>query len=167
MLLTQCVDPYGNPVSPFGPAVQPYPPAREEYRADMREYERGQSQQAYNRGWREGADDGRSGMQRRASNPYGYDATQARAYDDGYTQGYQSNRSAAPGYNQPSPTYPDNAPPTQAPANDPAYNQGYEYGLRDRVAGRQADAGAHVGSYDPRHRRSFERGYYDAFEARR
>jgi len=174
LALTQCVDPYGNPISPFGPpmAPPPYPSGREEYRSDMREYDRNQSQQAYTRGWKDGADDGRSGLRRGSSNPYGYNSAQAQAYQDGYTQGYQSNSSAAPGYgqNRPTPAYPDDSPSTpstQAPSNDPSYNQGYEYGLRDRVAGRQADAGAHVGSYDPRFRRSFERGYYDAFESRR
>jgi len=167
------VDPYGNPISPFGPvAPPPYSEGREQYRTDMREYDRTQAQQAYDRGLREGSADGRSGLPRNTRrNPFGPSSTQAGAYNDGYEQGYRSNfREAAPNFNT-TPGYPDSgyntAPTPNQPANDPSYNQGYEYGLRDRVSGRQADAGAHVGTYDPRFRRSFERGYYDAFEARR
>ena len=176
--LTQCVDPYGNPMSPFGPgAPAPYTDGREQYRTDMREQERGQAQQAYDRGQRDGSDDARSGMPRNLQrNPFGYSSTQATAYNDGYEQAYRSSMppsSGMPGYG-PAPSYPSPGdytppalPPSNASQNDPSYSQGYEYGLRDRVAGRQADAGAHVGRYDPRFRRSFERGYYDAFEARR
>lgn len=177
LILTQCVDPYGNPTSPFGPAnPPPYTEGREQYRTDMREYDRTQSQQAYDRGMRDGTDDARSGLQRNTQrNPFGYSSPQASAYNDGYEQGYRSNpgyQGNAPAYN-PAPGYPGPgsgsgyAPPAPQESNDPSYNQGYEYGLRDRVAGRQADAGAHVGRYDPRYRRSFEQGYYDAFEARR
>ncbi|TDU67222.1 hypothetical protein EI77_03424 [Prosthecobacter fusiformis] len=188
-VLTQCVDQYGNPMSPFGPASPPpYTEGREQYRTDMREQDRGLAQQAYERGMREGTDDARSGMPRTSQrNPFGYSSTQGRAYTDGYEQGYQSSAPQGrtpgmgmpPGYQQPGypspnqpPSYPGSgytppAPQQNQQSNDPAYSQGYEYGLRDRVAGRQADAGAHVGAYDPRFRRSFDKGYYDAFEARR
>lgn len=181
LVLSQCVDPYGNPMSPFGPATPPpYTEGREQYRTDMREYDRTQSQQAYDRGQRDGSDDARSGLPRNTQrNPFGYSSAQGSAYNEGYEQGYRSNPgyqgsassyNPAPGYSgqEPGPDYtPPAPPPSQQESNDPSYNQGYEYGLRDRVAGRQADAGAHVGRYDPRYRRSFERGYYDAFEARR
>lgn len=192
--LTQCVDPYGNPMSPFGPATPPaYTDGREQYRTDMREQDRMQNQQAYERGQRDDTDDARSGQPRGSQrNPFGYSTAQGNAYNEGYEQAYRANeRPYAPppapapgygagGYNQ-APSYPgddDGGYPPPSPGypppggggqsdNDPAYNQGYDYGVRDRVAGRQADAGAHVGRYDPRHRRSFERGYYDAFESRR
>lgn len=194
VVLTQCVDPYGNPMSPFGPSnPRPYTDGREQYRTDMREQDRGLAQQAYERGIREGTDDGRSGLPRNTQrNPFGYTSTQGRAYADGYEQGYRSAPpQGGPGLNAPpypgqgysppgqnytppgqAPVYPGQgytppAPPSGQQSNDPGYSQGYEYGLRDRVAGRQADAGAHVGAYDPRYRRSFEKGYYDAFEARR
>lgn len=187
VVLTQCVDPYGNPMSPFGPGnPRPYSDGREQYRTDMREQDQGQAQQAYERGMREGADDGRSGLPKNNQrNPYGYSSTQGRAYADGYEQGYRSSppQGGPPGYpgqgyapSGQAPAYPGQGQgyvaPYQPPAppqssNDPGYNQGYEYGLRDRVAGRQADAEAHVGAYDPRYRRTFEKGYYDAFEARR
>lgn len=198
VVLTQCVDPYGNPMSPFGPGnPRPYTDVREQYRTDMREQDRGMAQQAYERGIREGTDDGRSGLPRNTQqNPYGYTSTQGRAYADGYEQGYRSAPpQRGPGLNAPpypgqgysppgqgytppgqAPVYPSQgqgqgytppAPPPSQQSNDPGYSQGYEYGLRDQVAGRQADAGAHVGAYDPRYRRSFEKGYYDAFEARR
>lgn len=184
LLLTQCVDPYGNPMSPFGqPAPRPYSEGRETYRSDMREQDRSLSRQAYERGMREGGDDARYGNPRNTQrNPFGYSSAQADAYADGYEQGYrasdrgQGGNYAPPAYGSNAPGYPSNQgqgqgytpPAPTAPAtNDPGYNQGYEYGLRDRVAGKQADAGAHVGRYDPRQRRSFERGYYDAFETRR
>lgn len=174
LILTQCVDPYGNPMSPFGPAMPPpYSDGREQYRTDMREQERTLVQQAYDRGTREGTDDARSGQPKNTQrNPFGYSSPQASAYNDGYEQGYRSAyQGSAPGYGT-TPSYPGSGytPPAPTPnqsQNDPNYSQGYEYGLRDRVAGRQADAGAHVGRFDPRFRRSFERGYYDAFEARR
>ena len=187
VLLTQCVDQYGNPMSPFGPAnPPPYTEGRERYRTDMREQDRSVSQQAYEQGMRAGSDDARSGMPKtRLRNPYGYSSSQGRAYEDGYDQGYRvtGQQGGMPGmapaypgqgFSHPgqAPGYPGSGytPPTLPPSDtqtDPAYSQGYEYGLRDRVGGRQADAGAHVGAYDPRYRRSFERGYYDAFEARR
>lgn len=184
LTLTQCVGPDGSPMSPFGPRnPQPYNEGRETYRSDMREYERGVSQQAYDRGLRDGADDSRSGLPRNLQrNPFGYAGSSSQAYRDGYEQGYRGNGLGAgggwqqPGFGQAptypgggwqAPAYPDSGSPSAPSSNDPSYNQGYEYGLRDRVSGRQADAGAHVGAYDPRYRRSFERGYYDAFEARR
>ncbi len=174
LALTQCVDPYVNPMSPFGPAAPaPYSDGREQYRTDMREQDRAQAQQAYERGQREGADDARSRQPKNTRNPFGYSSPQATAYKDGYEQGYRASFQDAPAYPSGAPAYPQAGgytPPALPPGqsqNDPGYSQGYEYGLRDRVAGNQPDAGAYVGRYDPRHRRSFERGYYDAVEARR
>ena len=171
LLLTQCVDPYGNPMSPFGPSSPaPYTDGREQYRTDMREQDRAMVQQAYDRGQQDGRSDASTGMpQSNQRNHYNYTPAQLSAYNDGYQQAYRSSApSRLPGYNG-APNYPGYQAPEPSPQsqNDPNYSQGYEYGLRDRVAGRQADAGAHVGRYDPRYRRSFERGYYDAFEARR
>ncbi len=62
------------------------------------------------------------------------------------------------------PGYPSGSPAPQT--NDPYYQQGYDYGLRDRVSGRPSDPTAHTGRYDPRYRRSFERGYVDAYNSR-
>lgn len=183
LALTQCTDPYGNPMHPFGgrnPA--PYSDTREQYRTDMREQDRGQIQQAYEEGMREGRSDAMMSRPRSHRRMPNYSAPgMLSAYNDGYEQGYRSGgqNGGLPGYGG-APAYPgpgnfnggagdfqpggfSNPSPSQ---NDPAYSQGYEYGSRDRVAGRQADAGAHVGRYDPRYRRSFERGYHDAFERR-
>lgn len=181
--LTQCTDPYGNPVSPFGsqnPA--PYSDAREQYRSSMRENDRGQTQQAYEQGMRDGRDDAMMGRPRGNRRMPNYSTPALlSAFNDGYEQGYRTGGQGGsmPGFGG-APAYPGPGSLNGGAAdfqpggfgspnpgqNDPAYSQGYEYGLRDRVAGRQADAGAHVGRYDPRYRRSFERGYHDAFERR-
>lgn len=79
--------------------------------------------------------------------------------NNGYPQSGGNNYPGGGGYN-------NTPPPSPAPSNDPVYQQGYDYGLRDRVSGRQNDPGAHTGRYDPRSRRSFERGYSDAYNAR-
>lgn len=195
LVLTQCVDPYGNPMSPFGtPNPRPYDDGREQYRNDMRDQDRAQSQQAYERGMRDGTEDARSGRPMNQRNPYAYAPDQGRAYTEGYDQGYRSVPQRGPGYGAPnyggepnygsqpeyggSPGYPGSGggyippvPPSEQPAspgsNDPVYSQGYDYGVRDRAAGRAADVDAHNGRYDPRNRRSFEQGYYDAFDSRR
>jgi len=158
VLLSQCVGPYPMD-GPFGPgAPRPYSDQREQYRQEAREYDRQQSMQAYDRGLRDGRADFHAGRPKSNTGPErrGTPDTDA-AYEAGYNAGYaaaEPQAGAGSGYQ------------TQ-PQPDPAYNQGYDYGLRDRVAGRPADPDAHVGRYDPRFRRSFESGYYEAFESRR
>ncbi|MCB1279837.1 hypothetical protein [Prosthecobacter sp.] len=161
LLLTQCVDPYY-----YGPnGRDPY--ANNPYRQDMRDQGTEMNRQAYERG----IQDGRSDAQQRQAQDYRryssrFDRNTEMAYRDGYNQGYALMRNSqgelggayGNGYGA-QPTQP------QQPARDPAYNQGYDYGLRDRTSGRVADPAAHVGRYDPRYRSSFERGYYDAFNA--
>jgi hypothetical protein len=155
--LGACVGPDGMPMPPFGPRPpRPYSEAREEYRSSANDYVRDQNIDAYNRGYQDGNQDFGVGEAksylRHANN---YDETTRAAYQDGYNKGYGSTPPPSMG-----------GPAVQG-AVDPAYNQGYDYGMRDRVAGRRADPDAYAGSYDPRFRRSFERGYYEAFEARR
>lgn len=156
LFLTQCVGPDGMPISPFGPArAAPYSDQREQYRNEARDYSREQSLEVYNRGLQDGGHDfsvGEAKSYLRHSQNYD-DGTRA-AYMDGYDKGYGAGPLPGSGTSFPGQT-------------DPSYSQGYDYGLRDRVAGRPADADAYSGSYDPRYRRSFERGYYDAYESRR
>lgn len=155
LLLTQCVDPYYGPNS-----GDPY--ANNPYRQDMRDQGQQMNRMAYERGQQ----DGRADAQQRLSQDYHrhgtrFDRNTVLAYRDGYNQGYSmmnNSQGELGGYgNQ------GGAPP--APARDPAYNQGYDYGLRDRTSGRIADPAAQVGRYDPRYRASFERGYYDGYNA--
>lgn len=177
LLLTQCVDPYGNPMPLFGGYTPPpYTENREQYRNQMREHDRSLSSSAYEQGRSTGWNDARSGyprdprrgMQRLAP-------AQASAFENGYLEGYALG-SQAPAPGGTSPPLPPPYPPSTgsgtispypgsnpAPANDNVYSQGYDYGMRDRAAGRPRDPDAHTGRYDPRHRRSFERGYMDAY----
>ena len=147
LLLIQCSGPGGR--SLFRRAVPPYPEAREQQRSLLREEDRELQTAAYERGQTDGLADATAGA---ARNPWNaaraLPAGQANAYQTGYQEGYTRGMASTP-------------------SADPAYNQGYDYGLRDRVAGRPADPAAHAGRYDPRHRRSFERGYQDAYEAAR
>jgi hypothetical protein len=155
LLMTQCVGPNGGGFSLFGPGrPAPYSEQREEYRNQAREYTRDESVQAYNRGVQDGSQDFAVGDAKSyLRHSQNYDEGTRAAYQDGYNKGYGSG------------PLPDSA--NHAAAPDPAYGQGYDYGLRDKVAGRAADSDAYSGSYDPRFRRSFERGYYDAYESRR
>lgn len=158
LLLTQCVEPYYQ-----GPnSGDPY--ANNPYRQDMRD----QGTQMNRVAFETGVQDGRVDAQQRQSQNYQrypsrFDRNTEMAYRDGYNQGYSlmsNSQRELGGYgNQGTATTP------AAPARDPAYNQGYDYGLRDRTGGRVADPAAHVGRYDPRYRSSFERGYYDSYNA--
>lgn len=149
LLLTHCVDPYGNPKPVFGPArVAPYGEAREQLRVGQREQAGEQARLAYERGLDDGRSDALAGEPGRPGAAFDSPALQA-AYEDGYTQGHG-----------------EAAPPTGT-AGEAAYRRGYQLGLQDRVAGRAADAGAHAGSHDPRWRGDFERGYHDGHEGRR
>jgi hypothetical protein len=175
LLLTQCVDPYyygPNGPGGYGPnGGGPYPSP---YRQDLREQGSQLGRQAYERGLQEGTND----AQARQSQNYNrhrssFDHNTEMAFRDGYNQGYSQASSRLGGLQGPNSGYPPNAggygtvpPPSQPPENDPAYNQGYDYGLRDLTGGRQPDPAAHVGRYDPRHRSSFERGYYDGYNSR-
>jgi hypothetical protein len=160
LLLTQCVDPYF-----YGPNGRSDPYANP-YRQGMRDEGTQLNQAAYERGWQDGQTDAQS----RHSQNYNrhrsrFGPNTEMAYRDGYNQGYSQVHSSLGG------AYSGNgggygAPPPSQPANDPVYNQGYDYGLRDLTSGRQADPVAHVGRYDPRHRSSFERGYYDGYNSR-
>lgn len=172
-LLTQCVDQYGNPMSPFGPQPPPpYTDQREQYRNQSREDAQQQNQLAYERGITDARSDSASGLLKSYNRHYqSYSPATQAAYQAGYDQGYTPALAPLPGTQpwQPQlqqPSYPGTGNYTPPPANDPAYSQGYDYGVRDRVAGRANDPGAHVGRYDPRYRRSFERGYSDAFSSR-
>jgi hypothetical protein len=154
--LTQCVGPDGLPISPFGPGrPAPYSDAREEYRSEAREYSRTEGLDAFNRGYQDGSRDFSAGEARSyLRHAQNYDDGTRAAYQDGYDKGYGGG--PLPGSGTPPPA-----------GTDPTYSQGYDYGLRDRLGARPADADAYSGSYDPRFRRSFERGYYDAYESRR
>jgi hypothetical protein len=178
LLLSACVDPYGNPMNPFGPPPpRPYTDQREQYRTQTRDDSQQQNQLAYERGISDARSDSSAGLTKSYARHYqSYTPATQTAYQAGYDQGYLPPLAPLPGAPNPNwqqqppaqPTYPGiSGSYTPPPANDPAYNQGYDYGLRDRVAGRPNDPGAHVGHYDPRYRRSFERGYIDAFSARR
>jgi hypothetical protein len=167
VLLSNCIDPYAYDMG-RDPYHDPYGSQR---RADMRDHGRQLSQMAYERGLA----DGQMDAQQRQSQNYNrhrsrFDPSTEMAYRDGYNQGYSQASSRLGGGYLPPPGYPNTPPPvipTPAPqANDPAYQQGYDYGLRDRTGGRVADPAAHVGRYDPRRRSSFERGYYDGYNAR-
>jgi hypothetical protein len=179
LFLTQCVDQFGNPMSPFGPAMPPpYTDQREQYRQENRDYSQQQNQAAFERGISDARSDSSSGLSKSYTRHFqSYSPTTQSAYRAGYDQGYMPPLAPLPGaqppswqsppsYSQP-PSYQGGNSYTPPPASDPAYNQGYDFGLRDRVAGRQNDAGAHTGVYDPRFRRSFERGYSDAYSSRR
>ncbi len=164
MLLTNCIDPMMMDMG-RDPYADPYGNQR---RADMRDQGRNLNQMAYERGNM----DGQADAQQRQSQNYNrhtdrYDRNTEMAYRDGYNQSYSaSNSSLGAGYYNGTPP-PGSVMPTQvAPPNDPAFNQGYDFGLRDRTAGRVADPAVHVGRYDPRNRTSFERGYYDGYNAR-
>ncbi len=156
LLLTQCVDPYYQ--GPNG--GDPY--ANNPYRQDMRDQGAEMNRQAYERG----IQDGRADAQQRQAQDYRrypsrFDRNTEMAYRDGYNQGYAlmgNSQRELGGYG-------NQGGAQQPPARDPAYNQGYDYGLRDRTGGRVSDPAAHVGRYDPRYRSSFERGYYDAYNA--
>lgn len=171
LLLVQCVDPYGNPMPLFGTYTPPpYSDSREQYRSQMREQDRSLYGGAYERGRGQGWNDARGGYPRDPRRGMqGLAQGHATAYQNGYLEGYAlAGQPAADGATQPPPysppPYPGSGQPAPPPpANDPAYSQGYDYGMRDRAASRPRDPDAHVGRYDPRHRRSFERGYMDAY----
>jgi hypothetical protein len=179
LLLTQCVDQFGNPVNPFGPPVPPpYSDQREQYRQQTQDYSQQQNQAAYERGISDARSDSSLGLGKSYNRHFqSYNSATQAAYRAGYDQGYLPPLAPLPGaqppawqsppaYSQP-PSYQGGNTYTPPPASDPTYNQGYDFGLRDRVAGRQSDPGAHTGVYDPRFRRSFERGYSDAYNSRR
>lgn len=177
LCLTQCVDPYGNPINPFAPTPPaPYTDQREQYRTQVRDDSQQQNQLAYERGISDARADSAAGLSKSYARHFqSYNSTTQAAYQAGYDQGFLPPLVPLPGnptsqpqppiqppvYNQPGNTY---TPPV---INDPTYSQGYDFGLRDRVAGRPNDPGAHVGRYDPRNRRSFERGYLDAYTSSR
>lgn len=181
-LLVSCVDPYGNPMNPFGPQQPPpYTDQREQWRNQSRDQGQQQNQYAYERGISDGRADANANLPKSYARHYqSYTPATQAAYQQGYDQGYLPQLAPLPGtggYNQqPSwqqpapqsqvPTYPGSSSYTPPPTNDPVYQQGYDYGLRDRVGGRPNDPGAHTGRYDPRNRRSFERGYVDAYNSR-
>lgn len=188
LLLVSCVDPYGNPMNPFGPQQPPpYSGPREEWRNQNRDQGQEQNRYAYERGISDGRADANANLAKDYRRHYqSYTQATQTAYRQGYDQGYVPTLAPLPGaggWQQPTvPPYPGSNPGypqgggsypggggynTQPPpSNDPAYQQGYDYGLRDRVSGRQNDPGAHTGRYDPRNRRSFERGYSDAYNSR-
>jgi hypothetical protein len=182
ILLVSCVDPYGNPMNPFGPQQPPpYTDQREQWRNQTRDQSQQQNQLAYERGVSDGRADANANLPKSYTRHYqSYTPATQAAYQQGYDQGYLPQLAPLPGiggYNQqPSwqqptpqtqvPTYPGGSGYTPPPTNDPVYQQGYDYGLRDRVGGRPNDPGAHTGRYDPRNRRSFERGYVDAYNSR-
>lgn len=175
LTLTQCVDQYGNPMSPFGPPPPaPYTDQREQYRTQAQDQAQQQNQLAYERGISDGRADSQAGLLKNYARHFqSYTPSTQAAYRAGYDQGFLPQLAPLPGVPNPwqqqpqTPVYPVQGTYTPPPANDPVYNQGYDYGLRDRVAGRQNDPAAHTGSYDPRYRRNFERGYSDAYNARR
>lgn len=176
LLLTQCVDPmYGGG---YGPGPGPGPgggPYSDPYRrSEMREQGNDLNRMAYERGIQDGRDD----AQARQSQNYNrhrssFDRSTEMAYRDGYNQGHgEASSSLGGGYmNSQPPSYggsytPPLPPAANAPVRDAGYNQGYDYGLRDLTSGRPPDPAAHTGRYDPRHRASFERGYYDGYNSR-
>ncbi len=175
LLLVSCVDPYGNPINPFAPMPPaPYTDQREQYRTQIRDDSQQQNQLAYERGISDARADASAGLSKSYARHFqSYSQTTQAAYQAGYDQGFVPALVPLPGspiQSAPAPT----TPPTYAnpsslytppPINDPTYSQGYDFGLRDRVAGRPNDPGAHVGRYDPRQRRSFERGYIDAYNS--
>jgi hypothetical protein len=174
LLLTQCVDQYGNQISPFGPQpTPPYTDQREQYRNQTRDYLQEQNQSAYERGINDARDDASAGQPKSYTRHYqSYTPATQAAYQSGYDQGYIPPLAPLPGASpwqqqQPQqPSFPSSEAYTTPPANDPSYNQGYDYGIRDKVAGRANDPGSHVSHYDPRYRRNFERGYSDAYSKR-
>ncbi len=183
LLLTSCVDPYGNPMNPFGPQTPPpYTDQREQWRNQTRDQGQQQNQYAYERGISDGRADANANLSKSYARHYqSYTPATQAAYQQGYDQGYLPPLAPLPGaggfHQQPqwqqqplpntqAPTYPGSGGYTPPPTNDPAYQQGYDFGLRDRVAGRANDPAAHTGRYDPRNRRSFGRGYVDAYNAR-
>lgn len=161
LLLTQCVDPYYPGLN----GGDPY--ANNPYRQHLRDQGSDLNRQAYEAG----IQDGRSDAQQRMAQDYRhypsrFDRNTEMAYRDGYNQGYTLMRNSQGELGGAYPNDYGNQPQQPAqPQRDPAYNQGYDYGLRDRTGGRVADPTAHVGRYDPRYRSSFERGYYDAYNA--
>jgi hypothetical protein len=174
LTLTQCVDPYGNIIDPFAPPsaagpASPYPMERDYDRSQSREQLRVMNQRAYERGQSEGRDDAEEGLRSQYSRHYrSYSPSTQQAYRDGYEQGFQTAyRNSPPSYpgspyTPPGiPSYPGGG--SSRPQRDPVYQQGYDYGLRDRVNGQPRDPDAHRGRYDPRFRRSFESGYYEAY----
>jgi hypothetical protein len=177
-LLLSCVDPYGNLMNPLGPQPPPpYTDQREQWRNQTRDQGQQQNQLAYERGISDGRADANAGLPKSYARHYqSYTQATQAAYQQGYDQGYLPQLAPLPdsrGYpQQPSwqpqqaPTYPGGGSYSPAPTNDQAYQQGYDFGLRDRVGGRANDPGAHTGRYDPRNRRSFERGYSDAYHSR-
>ncbi len=176
LALASCVDPYGNPMNPFGPQPPPpYTDQREQWRTQTREQAQQQSQLAYERGVSDGRADANAGLPKSyVRHHQSYTPATQSAYQQGYDQGYLPPLAPLPSsgsqtWQQPPgvPAYPGTNTPNPPPANhDPAYQQGYDYGLRDRVSGRPNDPAAHTGRYDPRYRRSFERGYVDAYHSR-
>ncbi len=173
-LLVSCVDPYGNPINPFGPQPPPpYTEQREQWRAQTRDQAQQENQMAYERGISDGRADANANLPKSYQRHYqSYTPATQAAYQQGYEQGYLPPLAPMPGgggWSSNAPTPPNGYPGTgyTPPAvNDPAYQQGYDYGLRDRVGGRANDPGAHTGRYDPRSRRSFERGYVDGYSSR-
>jgi hypothetical protein len=171
LLLVSCVDPYGNPMNPFGPQPPPpYTDQREQYRSQIRDDSQQQNQLAYERGISDARADASAGLTKSYARHFqSYTATTQAAYQAGYDQGFMPTLAPFPGappQPTPSPVYTNpGSAYTPPPINDPTYSQGYDFGLRDRVAGRPNDPGAHVGRYDPRNRRSFERGYLDAYSS--
>lgn len=169
LFLTQCVGPYpGGPMGPAGGPPPPVPgyggpvytPQQEQYRNEWRDMGRQQNQMAYERGVSDGRADYGAGLDASYQRHYqSYTPATQSTYTQGYDFGY------APAGGRDSTEYRPAPAPDAAP--DPYYNRGYDFGLRDRVGGRPQDPGAHSGAYDPRYRRSFERGYLDGYERRR
>ncbi|MCF7786650.1 MAG: hypothetical protein K9N47_11050 [Prosthecobacter sp.] len=162
LLLTQCTDPY---YGPNGPDTYANP-----YRQDMRDQGSQMNSMAFERGQQDGQADAQQGQsQNYQRNSSRYDRNTEMAYRDAYNQSYgltMNSRREIAGYpNQGAAQQPQQGTAQQAPPRDPTYNQGYDYGLRDRTGGRVADPSAQVGRYDPRYRSSFERGYYDGYNA--
>lgn len=167
ILLSSCQEPYMNPGN------DPYaPPYTSQQQMEMREQGRQINQMAFERGWQ----DGQMDAQRRQFQNYQlyrgsrFDSNTEMAYRDGYDRGYASLGGGLNPSGQVSPPYPPpgggfQQPPPFPIENDTSYQQGYDYGVRARVAGRVADPAAHVGSYDPRKRVNFERGYHDGYNA--
>jgi hypothetical protein len=158
-------------MNPFGPQPPPpYTDQREQYRSQTRDDSQQQNQLAYERGISDARADASAGLTKSYARHFqSYTATTQAAYQAGYDQGFMPTLAPFPGappQPTPSPVYTNpGSAYTPPPINDPTYSQGYDFGLRDRVAGRPNDPGAHVGRYDPRNRRSFERGYLDAYSS--
>jgi hypothetical protein len=174
VLLAACVEPYGNSIHAFAPKPPvPYSDQREQWRMQTRDQAQQDNQVAYERGISDGRADANANLpQSYQRHHQSYTPATQAAYQQGYEQGYLPPLAPMPAGAAWSP----NAPPpatsvpavgsTTASVHDPVYQQGYDYGLRDRVAGRANDPGAHTGRYDPRGRRSFERGYIDGYGSR-